>query len=346
MTAKNKEILVANDNGYAAHKLAWFDENGVICTGKVETAIAMGHCLTSTTGERVNAYSVGDTKYTCTNDSTQLVNLRHADYPLSPENRVIFTHALHRFGLVGNPIRASVTLPFRDYYNENGTINADLVKRVAANFSQNNVVSDSAGGQVLDVKGVQVTPEAISAWFDWAMNDDGSMNAKFAEMSDCDGSVLIIDIGGSTTDIVSVSMVDDELIIRNEKSSSEKLGVLDAMEALHASVKDRLGMSGHEGKLTHKVQMQILKNGTHRMGGVQHDFTAERDAACANTSQEIINFIREQAGSTVEYFAIVFVGGGSVVFRKWMEEMMPNAEFIDEYANARGALKFSFGKQS
>ncbi len=211
--------------------------------------------------------------------------------------------------------------------------------------NQNNVMIDSAANKCLDVINVQVTPEAISAWFDWAMNDDGSMNENYAEMSECDGSVLIIDIGGSTTDIVSVSMVDGDLVVRNEKSSSTKLGVLDAMEELHTSVRERLGSSGHGGRLTQKLQMQLLTNGTVRLAGAKHDFTDLRDSACANTSQEVINFIREMAGNTIEYFAIVFVGGGSVVFKPWMQKMMPNAEFADEFANARGALKFLRSQQ-
>lgn len=344
MTLRNEVTLIANDNGYAAHKLAWY-EGGVIKTGKIDTAISMGHGMTNTTGERINAYTLGDAKFTCSNDSAQLVSLRHADYPLAPENRVLFTHALHKFGLSDKTLKAGVTLPFRDYYNEDGSINVGLVQQVATNFKQNNVMIDAADNKCLDVINVQVTPEAISAWFDWAMNDDGSMNENYAEMSECDGSVLIIDIGGSTTDIVSVSMVDGDLVVRNEKSSSTKLGVLDAMEELHTSVRERLGSSGHGGRLTQKLQMQLLTNGAVRLAGAKHDFTDIRDSACANTSQEIINFIREMAGNTIEYFSIVFVGGGSVVFKPWMQKMMPNAEFADEFANARGALKFLRSQQ-
>lgn len=350
MTTKNEVFLIANDNGYAAHKLAWY-ENGVIKTGKIATAIEMGHKNTSSTGEKINAYTVGDTKYTCTSDSSELISLRHAHYPLSVENRVLFTHGVAKFGLQDKVISASVTLPFRDYYNEDGTINTEFVQRVGANFKQNNVVVHGAEDKELNVANVQVTPEAMSAWFDWAMDDDGSMNENYSEMSDCDGSVLIIDIGGSTTDIVSVSMNDGELIVRNNKSSSEKLGVLDAMNELHVAVGERLegdgveGAAGHGWRLSHKLQDQIMDTGIIRLGGVRYDFTEQRDVACANTSRAIINFIQGTAGSTLEYFSIVFVGGGSVRFAPWMKTLMPNAEFSDEYANARGALKFLRSQQ-
>ncbi len=349
MTAKNEVVLVANDNGYAAHKLAWL-ENGEIRTGKIPTAIEMGHTITTTTGEKIDAYTVGDSQYTCTDNSSSLISLRHANYPLSPENRVLFTHALATFGLAGRAVKASVTLPYRDYYNEDGTINAEFVQKVGGNFKQNDVVIEGLG-QTLKVESVQVTPEAISAWFDWAMNDSGKMNENYDEMNEVDGSVLIIDIGGSTTDIVSVNMLKGELIVRNEKSSSTKLGVLDAVDELHTAVKVLLheagvdGMEGHGSGLSQKVLGRILSTGKVRMGGKQYDFTSQRDTVCANTAQAIINYIRNRVGSTAEYFSIVFVGGGSVVFNPWMQSMLPNAEFSDEFANARGALKFLISQQ-
>lgn len=350
MSIKNEAVLVANDNGYAAHKLAWLDESGVIKTGKITAAIETGHTITSTTGAKIDAYTVGDSQYTCTDNSSDLISLRHANYPLSPENRVLFTHAVNAFDLADKSIKASVTLPYRDYYNENGTINTDFVQKVGSNFKQNNVVIEGLGS-VLSVESVQVTPEAISAWFDWAMNDDGKMNDNYDEMNEVDGSVLIIDIGGSTTDIVSVNMLKGELIVRNEKSNSTKLGVLDVTDELHAAVKVVLheagveGMEGHASGISKRTLDRILATGKARMNGKQYDFTKQRDSACANTAQAIINYIRNCVGSTAEYFSIVFVGGGSVVFKPWMQKMLPSAEFSDEFANARGALKFLISQQ-
>lgn len=88
-----------------------------------------------------------------------------------------------------------------------------------------------------------------------------------------------------------------------------------------------------------------MRTGHVRLGGVDYDFTKERDAACANTAQAIINFIESTVGSTLEYFSIVFSGGGSVRFHQWMKQAMPTAIFMDEYANARGALKYNARNQ-
>lgn len=342
---KAKEILVAVDNGYADHKVAWY-ENGKIMTGKVPAAIATGHNNTTATGDAIGAYSVAGTHYTCGTNSDALINLRHANYPFSDENRVVFTHAINTFGLAGKTIHASVTLPYGDYYNDGGSVNSNAVEKTSANFKANDVAIGDLGWGFLEVASVQVTPEAISAWFDWAMNVDSSMNDDYEEMKDADGSVLVIDIGGSTTDIVSVEMIDGNLSFQSKKSETAKIGVLDAMDKLQSGIARKLeddgvlDAAGRNQGLTRKAVDQVMKTGGIRLAGKKYDFTELRDKVCADTAQETLNFIRRVTGSTIEYFAIVFVGGGSVVFREQMQKIMPNAEFLDEYANVRGSLKF------
>ena len=350
MNVKNETVLVANDNGYAYHKLAWY-VGDVIHTSKVAAAIETGHKNAGANGERINAYSVGDAKYTCGSSTNQLIDLRNASYPISIENRVVFTHAMVKAGLADKKLSACVTLPFRDYYSDGGEINSAFVRKVAANFKENNVEVFSNNSKTLEVVDVQVVPEAMATWFDWAINDDCTMSADYEGMSEVDGEVLVIDIGGSTTDIVSVSMNDGELAYRNDKSGSTKIGVLDAMSELHTVVGSHLeslgvsGASGHGWGLSLKAQDLLMRTGHVRLGGVDYDFTKERDAACANTAQAIINFIESTVGSTLEYFSIVFSGGGSVRFHQWMKQAMPTAIFMDEYANARGALKYNARNQ-
>jgi plasmid segregation protein ParM len=40
------------------------------------------------------------------------------------------------------------------------------------------------------------------------------------------------------------------------------------------------------------------------------------------------------------YYAIVVVGGGAIVFKEHLQRLLPNAVFSDEFANARGLLKY------
>lgn len=342
--------LVADDNGYAAHKIAWLDQEGKIMVGKVPTLIqAGGTGLSTTTGGRVGAYEAGGVEYHCSPILSNPMSLRNSDYPLSAANRVLFNHALAKFGLLGMPVRAAVTLPFRDYFNDDGTINDKLRSSVQANFEQRDVKVLESDAQP-DVVSVRVCAEALSAWFDWAMEDDGSMTRAYEELHDLNGEMLVVDIGGSTTDLASLGLVDGELLINHEKSGTERSGVLDALAKLEELVRATMeregvsGMSGHDSKLPQKLLELIMDKGNCSYAGRQWNFEAERDTACKAVADRIVNYIKTKVGNPGSYYGIQVVGGGAIVFRKWIEPMFANAIFGDEFSNAKGALKFLRGE--
>ncbi|WP_326430288.1 ParM/StbA family protein (plasmid) [Stutzerimonas frequens] len=343
--------LVANDNGYAAHKVAWLDQKGKIMTGKIPTQVqAGGNGLSTLTGGRVGAYKVGEDEYHCSSLLTNPLSLRNEDYPVSVANRVLFNHALAKFSLLGMPVRAAVTLPFRDYFNDDGSINEDLKNKTQQNFETANVEVIGSEAQP-DVVGVRVCAEALSAWFDWAMNDDGSMTEQYNELHEKDGTMLVVDIGGSTTDIASLGLESGELLINQQRSGTVKTGVLDALAMLERLVLAKMegegvkGMSGHSSKLSQKQLELILEKGAFTYSGRPWTLAAERDIACKAVAESIVNFIKTKVGNPGEYFAILVVGGGAIVFRKWIEAMFQNAVFGDEFSNAKGALKYMRGAE-
>ena len=346
-----KPRLVANDNGYAAHKIAWVDNQGKIITGKIPTQIqAGGSGLSTLTGGRVCAYKVDGVEYHCSSLLTNPMNLRNDDYPVSVANRVLFNHALAKFGLMGMPVRAAVTLPFRDYFNGDGSINEVLKAKTQANFENANVEVVGSEAQP-EIVGVRVCAEALSAWFDWAMNDDGSMTEAYNELHEQDGSMLVVDIGGSTTDLASLGLESGELLINQQRSGTDKVGVLDALVKLEELVRAKMesegvqGMSGHASKLPQKLLEMIMEKGSCNYSGRQWSFEAERDTACKAVAERIVNYIKSKVGNPGEYFAILVVGGGAIVFRKWIEAMFHNAVFGDEFSNAKGALKYMRGAE-
>lgn len=343
--------LVANDNGYAAHKIAWVGQKGEILVKKIPTLIqAGGSGFASAQGDRIGAYEVEGIEYHCSPIVSNPMSLRNSDYPTSVANRVLFNHALAKAGLIGMPVKAAVTLPFRDYFNADGTVNTELCERVGANFSQRNVTIVGSEAQPDVGVPVRVYAEALSAWFDWALNDDGSMSPAYQELSDMDGQMLVVDIGGSTTDIASVALVDGSLLINHEKSGTERVGVLDAMHKLEELVRSKLqeagvsGLDGHGGKIPAKVLEMIMEKGQCQYGGKKWDFTFEMEAACHGVADRITNYIKSTVGSSGDYYAILIVGGGSIVFRHWIQAVFSNAIFGDEFSNARGALKYLRGE--
>jgi hypothetical protein len=350
-TMKMMPRLVADDNGYAAHKIAWLDQQGKIMVGKIPAQIQVGGSgFSTTTGSRVGAYKVDGIEYHCSAILNNPMSLRNADYPLSVANRVLFNHALAKFGLLGMPVRAAVTLPFRDYFNEDGTINDSLKNKVEDNFKAGGVEVLGSEAQP-DVSSVRVCAEALSAWFDWAMDESGAMTQGYEELHELNGEMLVVDIGGSTTDLASLGLVDGELLINHEKSGTERVGVLDALGKLEELVRGTMerdgvaGMSGHSSKLPQNMLEMILEKGSCNYAGRQWNFEMERDTACKAVAERIVSYIKSKTGNPGAYYGIQVVGGGAIVFRKWIEVMFVNAIFGDEFSNAKGALKFMRGEE-
>lgn len=356
MTTQPKFCIATNDNGYAAHKIAYYDDKAKrIVTLKVPAVISSGHGQASASGELMNAYSIvgsnGAETFTCSPNTDQPIDLRHAKYPLTTENRVLFTHALNEAGLLDKQLQMTITLPLADYYMPNGSINNALVEQVIENFTQNNVQPDGGENkgvtpQVMDLK---VSPEAVAAWFDWAMDEQGNVNDNFVEMAEDDGLVLVVDVGGSTTDIVALTLgADHQLTVLNEKSGTSKIGVLDVIGFMEERFIARLceeGViqgTGHENLLSSKMLERMLTAETIRFGGQPRAVADIREEGTRAVAGRIVNFIRNKAGNTLSYHSIIVVGGGSIVFKDALaSELGGNAIFLDEFANARGALKLA-----
>jgi plasmid segregation protein ParM len=337
-------LMVADDNGYADHKLAWFDENGDIMTLKVPAIIQLGgQGLSSGTGKQVGAYKYKEYDYHCSVGVTDPLKIRTPDYPTTIANRVLMVHSLTKAGKLGLPVELAVTLPFREMFNQDGTINTKLREATASNFVQNDVLVLGSEAQPNVVKSV-VYAEALSAWFDWAIKADGSMADGYTDMVDMQGQMLVVDIGGSTTDLACVQIIEDEMLILHQKSGTEKMGVLDAKaaftELMRVSMeKDGLTFAGNESVLPATFVNTLFEKGRGTWQSKNWDLTRERDQACRGIAERISSYIKSRAGDPNMFYAILVVGGGAIVFADMLKQLLPNAIFSDEFANARGALK-------
>lgn len=352
MSTQPKPILLTDDNGYADHKMSSYDPaEMIIHNSKTPSIIGSGHGLNTATGDLVGGYTVlgeYDQQYTCDNNITNPIDTRHAAYPVSIENRVLLTHALNNAGLLGKEVALTVTLPFADYYLPGGEINMELVEKVKANFMQNNVRADGGDGkgQTAKVVDCRVSPEAVSAWFDWALDEQGNVNDNYADMLDDGGAVLVVDVGGSTTDIVSLTL-SPQLTVLNERSGTEKAGVLDVMEQMETEFLRQMRDAGviegggHESVLSPNQKSALLSGKTIRFARQTYSIEDLYKKVTENVARRIEAFIRKTAGNTHSFHSIIVVGGGAIVFKEALGKLLSGAVFLDEYANSRGALKLA-----
>ena len=347
--------LVADDNGFADHKLVHVGPDGKFSRQKYATLIQMGgSSLTTVDGGKQDAYiaeraprTEGEAatfvQYTCSAAVTQPLHVRNQDYPVSEANRVLMHHSLHKSGLAGEKVRMGVTLPFSDFFKADGTPNKELHQRCIENFMQNNIKADGSARnpEIIDVR---VFPEALSAFYDWGLDEDGSTTNGYDYLEDSDGSMLIVDIGGSTTDIVSLRMVEGNLLIDHVKSGSVKLGVLDARESINQEYQKSYG-SGHNSALSPRILNKIMETKSLSTPAGKVDWTSQVDNIMWTVAQRINGFIAEKVGNISEYQVIHIVGGGAVLFKLWLQEILPGASFGDEYSIANGVLKYMIAQE-
>lgn len=348
MTKKpqQKEVLAADDNGYASHKIAtWGEARKIICT-KFDTSIQIGgSTLTSVAGVKEDTYEVlsedGNVSntYTCSSAITQPLDLRNSNYPFVEANRVLMHHALIRSGLADKQVQIGVTLPFADYFNVDGQMNMAIQERSQANFLHNNVVAEHNKAKV-NIVGARVFPEGMSAFYDWALDEGCNQTDAFEELSENDGSVLIVDIGGSTTDIVCIRMVDGNIMIDHTHSGTTKIGVLDAKEEINKAYQKRFSSGGYESALSARALARIMETGIHKAGGQVHDLNADLQVIFRAVTQRVVSYMQSKAGRINDFEVIHFVGGGAVLFGESLRNAVPVCSIGDEFANARGVLKY------
>jgi len=354
MTKKPQQMihLVADDNGYASHKVAKFDDEGKIECTKFDTSIQIGgSSLTSVDGNKEDTYRVLDeagnvtNTYTCSSAITQPLDLRNSSYPFVEANRVLMHHSLIRSGMEGKQVQVGVTLPFADYFMVGGQMNTDLQKRSQENFIHNNVIAEQ-GEKSVEVMSAKVFPEGMSAFYDWALDENCNMTDGFEELTDNDGSALIVDIGGSTTDIVCIRMVNGDIKIDHAHSGTAKIGVLDVREEINNAYQKKYSTGGFESALSPRAVERIMQNGIHKAGGKTHDLKADLEAIFRAVTQRVVSYMQSKAGRINDFEVIHFVGGGAVLFGDSLKNAVPVGSIGDEFANARGVLKYMKAQQA
>jgi len=339
-------ILAADDNGYASHKTAYFNADGKIECIKVETNIQVGgSTLTGVNGEKEDSYHVYHddgsvlATYTCSTSNISPLELRNSDYPFVEANRVLMHHALVKSGLAGASVEIGVTLPFRDFFGQDGSKNHAYIEKSRLNFIKNDVVAEK-GQQKVNITGAGVYPEGMSAFYDWAMDDECNTTPGYDELDDNDGNALIVDIGGSTTDIVCIRMIDRNIKIDQMHSGTEKIGVHDVREQINSVYQQKFGSGGHESSLSPRAIARIMETGSHRAGGQQREMQADVAMIIRGVTQRIVSYMRTKAGDIKSFDVIHFVGGGAVLFADALKKEVPTATLGDEFSNARGVLKY------
>lgn len=254
---------------------------------------------------------------------------RFDDYALTDINRVLVNHALQLANLGGKKIALATGLPFQTYFQHGSSnINQDLIDRKIANLAITvNPLNGLSAPQFIKQ---DVLAQGLAAFVDYLTDNEGNIRTDI----ESDAPVAIIDIGGRTTDSVTVyggNKVD------HDNSGTGNIGISNVYDIVENELRRRFNVS----KIRLVTLEHVVRARTIRLKGQDHDVSDIIDAAIEDIGQQIIRETKRRIGDAAEMQSVILVGGGATLMGEIIRKEYPHC-FIPvdpEFANARGMLK-------
>lgn len=343
-----KRVRRVIDNGYNHHKVAWF-EGGKIKTLKYPAILgSSAEVITDVDGGFSNMYQT-DTgeRFVVDPGVSKRISLRTSDYGVTDANRVLVNHGLKASGVKPDDEVSLVTsLPVRDFFNDDGTRNADLIDAQRSSMLRPvySVLNNrDEPTRVANVCNSTVISEAVAAAFDYLVPNVGERPA------DVYAPIGVLDFGGSTFDVITLTK---DLGIRQASSGTIQRGTMDIAPRLKRHLEQHVKELGINLTVPDWMINEVMVSGVLPYNARDADGRVIRkqlpvsdviDEASAETVSEIKAFVKQLMPNFDEYQAILLVGGGSLLCRRLFSdwEERPNFFMMDEFANARGMLKIA-----
>lgn len=324
-----KPLLVAIDDGYAQTKVYGERPDGTVGKYHMRSSVRPGrYGVGSISGDGfMGLYDTEEGPFTASEDveaeSTQFDN-----FHTSTMNRVLVNHGLVGAGYGGIEVDIITGLPVADFFGPDGAKDESKISLKKANL-QKPVQLVSGTDKVAILKDITVGCQAVAAYIDYALDDE------LNEIRDVDGAVAIVDIGGRTTDIATViggSRID------HARSGTANIGVLDVYKAV------KQGIWAQE-KIRDDFPINVIdkavREGFIKLYGQKQDVSKIVADVVAEYQAKLAREIERRISTGAAMNAVVFVGGGSALFKD-IASTFRNGHMSEdpEFANARGLYKY------
>lgn len=326
---------IADDNGYAYHKVAaWVIDamgNKRIKTACIASRAQLGKVNVSSTGGRsLNLYEIDGEHYTVGENVPDPESIRSNSYCYSEVNNVLVSNALYQAGLAGKKVRIATGLPLKQYFNNDGELNKNTISKVQDSLKPLAKLA-SYDNEVIIEKHM-IYAESLSAFVDWMVNDEGEL------VNEVKNGVLVVDVGGGTTDI---SFINPSNEIYMPGSGTVKTGVLDVLKKLKQLLSSVYNID--EEHIRDDMLDKALRTNKFTAWGNEKECSELVDKAKRHVAKRLNNFINELVSSTLDH--IIFVGGGAEALRTQLLKLDDyDAGFViipnnPQFANVCGMLK-------
>ncbi|SOC25938.1 ParM/StbA family protein [Thalassospira xiamenensis] len=328
---QTKPLLVAIDDGYAQTKLYGEGPDGKKITLKMRSSVRPGrHGLTALSGRGdVGSYTTEEGEKFTASEEIEAESTQFDTFHVSTMNRVLVNHALISAGYGGLDVDLVTGLPVDDYFIDSEKNNVRIEAK-RANLGKGVSSTNPTERPVASLKSITVNCQAVAAFVDYITGDD------LEERADPTGKFAVVDIGGRTTDVAVI--VNGESL-DNSMSGTANIGVLDVYSAVNRAIGNRFDF--HDRLPTNTIDAAV-RTGKINLWGDDHDVTDLVKGVVLEQEGKIAREVERRLGSAASLNKVLFVGGGSALF-KTIAEHFRNGHMAEdpEFSNARGMFKYA-----
>ena len=311
---------VVIDEGSSQIKVCWFNDIEGIKNIIIPSRLVEGSKLADSGEYHEAAYSVNGNEYTVAAYFDGAIRTNTQQYQISEYNRVLVHEALRKAGFGGEDVTIYTTLPISDFYGVKPRNDALIAQK------KKNLMGDvlsMAGKELATIVDCKVWPEAIPAWLDLLIDDDGSRKLDADESH----KIMVVDIGGTTTDLTIIDGTGNL-----QDFHSVRKGVFDISENITPDLITEFKRKHIEAHQLDKALREKTFAGS--------DITKLIDKACRPVVRDIhlemVRFARESSNLD----SVLYVGGGSSLIAKQLGKEYGGKSIIrNDMTIARGILK-------
>ena len=307
------------DEGSSQIKAVWH-QNGTLQTCIIKAKAEYRALETNTGTIADNVYSVNGHDITAGNNVMNPVTTTSEHYQTSDINRALVHEVLRQAGFGGQTINLIVTLPVDLFFNKE--------RRDKKKQHMLQPVTSINALPLASFNSVMVAPESVPALDGIRLDDNGQELVGWTDFR----RILIVDIGGTTTDI---TVVNHENEVEHRKS--ERIGVFNIVSTLRERLQndpDIDAKSPNDDTIDLTLRTGLFRNQTCVVNHIQ---SASREIAGRLLSA--MNALLPDPDD-VDY--IVYVGGGAPLLASILSEQFGgNTLHHDnpEFAVAIGLMK-------
>ena len=322
-------MLAAIDDGYAQTKLFGEGADGSAKKFMMRSSVRPGRFgLMRLSGEgQIGSYQTAEGEEFTVSEEIEGENTQFDGFHFSTMNRVLVHHALAAAGYGDQEVVLVTGLPVADFFTKG---HKDSARIAAKRENLLKGVKSVSGDNLARIADVRVGCQALAAFVDYFIDDNLDERDVPVE------KVAVVDVGGRTTDI---ALILDGAAFDPSRSGTENVGVLDVYTALSTAVQT-------EFKTRDEYPLALLdrtiRTGKIKLWGKPQDVSHLVALAVQEQQAKISREIERRLGGASDLDAVLFVGGGSALFKD-ISKLFPNGQQMEdpEFANARGLFKFA-----